>query len=104
MSIEKARSLIKRFKEESGSPGLAITVSRNGKVVWSEGFGYSDVENDVPCTPNTVMRIASISKPLTATAASKDYILITSYCSSFSKHIWYNSECFSASLRKTSEH
>ena len=69
--LEKARSLIKRFKEESGSPGLAISVSVNGETVWSEGFGYSDVENDVPCTPNTVMRIASISKPLTATAASK---------------------------------
>ena len=77
--IEKARSLIKRFKEEIGSPGLAISVSVNGKTVWSEGFGYSDVENDVECTPNTVMRIASISKPLTATAASmglKNIIII----------------------------
>lgn len=71
--LAKARALIKRFKEESGSPGLAISVSVNGSTVWSEGFGYSDVENDVPCTPNTVMRIASISKPLTAVAASKRF-------------------------------
>lgn len=40
--------------------------------MWSEGFGYSDVENDVKCKPTTVMRVASISKPLAATAASKD--------------------------------
>lgn len=73
--IGKARSLIKRFREESGSPGLAISVSVNGKTVWSEGFGYSDIENDVPCTPSTVMRIASISKPLTAAAASKELII-----------------------------
>ncbi|CAB4008947.1 Hypothetical predicted protein, partial [Paramuricea clavata] len=69
--IGKARSLIKRFREESGSPGLAISVSVDGRTVWSEGFGYSDIENDVPCTPSTVMRIASISKPLTAAAAMK---------------------------------
>ena len=31
-------------------------------------MGYADVENDVPCTPETSMRIASISKPLTAIA------------------------------------
>ena len=59
------------MKEEQGCPGLSITVDVNGKRVWSEGFGYSDVENDVKCQPSTVMRIASISKPLTATAISK---------------------------------
>ena len=42
-------------------------------TVWSEGFGYSDIENDVPCKPSSVMRVASISKSLTATAASKDF-------------------------------
>lgn len=36
-----------------------------------EGFGYADLENRVPCTPETVMRIASISKPLTAAAAAR---------------------------------
>lgn len=34
------------------------------------GLGYADLENRIPCTPETVMRIASISKPLTAAAAA----------------------------------
>lgn len=76
--LNQARSLVKRVKEEKGCPGLAISVSLNGKTVWSEGFGYSDIENDVHCKPTTVMRIASISKPLTATAASKDFNLMSS--------------------------
>ncbi|CAK6951036.1 serine beta-lactamase-like protein LACTB%2C mitochondrial isoform X2 [Scomber scombrus] len=34
-------------------------------------FGYADLENRVPCRPETVMRIASISKPLTSAAAAR---------------------------------
>jgi len=57
------------MKEQTGSPGVSVAVSVNGQIVWSEGFGFADVENRVLCSAKTVMRIASISKPLTATAA-----------------------------------
>ena len=67
-AIEKSRLIIKRTMLEQGIPGAVVTVCKNGTVVWSEGLGYADVENDVLCTPNTVMRIASISKPLTTVA------------------------------------
>lgn len=53
---------------ERGIPGAVVAVMKDGKLIWSEGMGYADVENDVPCKPNTLMRIASISKPLTAVA------------------------------------
>ncbi len=35
------------------------------------GLGYSDIEHRTPCNPETVMRIASISKPITMAAAAK---------------------------------
>ena len=35
------------------------------------GFGYADVENQVGATPNTVMRIASISKSITMAALGR---------------------------------
>ena len=57
------------MKEERGIPGVSIAVSVDGKTVWSEGFGFADVENRVSCSSKTVMRIASISKPLSTTAA-----------------------------------
>ena len=38
---------------QSGSPGLVVAVSVNGDLVWSEGFGYADVENRVKCKPET---------------------------------------------------
>jgi len=40
-------------------------------VVIYAGYGVSDVENLVECTPASVMRIASISKPLTMVAVAQ---------------------------------
>lgn len=37
----------------------------------SLGLGYADLENRVPCSPETLLRIASISKPLTSAAAAR---------------------------------
>ena len=54
---------------EQGIPGAVVCVTVDGREVWSEGIGYADLENDVACSPHTVMRIASISKCLTAVAA-----------------------------------
>lgn len=68
-AITESRKLIRRSMIEQGIPGGVICVTVDGKKVWSEGFGYADVENDVPCSSQTVMRIASISKCLTAVAA-----------------------------------
>jgi serine beta-lactamase-like protein LACTB, mitochondrial len=53
---------------ERGIPGLALAVAIDGKIVYSQGFGYADLEERVPVWPTTKFRIGSISKPLTATA------------------------------------
>ncbi len=50
---------------------MIVAVSKNNQLIYSKGFGYSDVENNVKASPNTVMRIASISKPLTCLLAAK---------------------------------
>ncbi len=47
-------------------PGLSIAVGENGKIIWSEGFGFADLEAKKPVTPQTLFRIGSVSKPLTA--------------------------------------
>ena len=49
-----------------GTPGLALAVAVDGKIVYSEGFGFADLEERVPVWPTTKFRIASISKPVTA--------------------------------------
>jgi CubicO group peptidase (beta-lactamase class C family) len=46
----------------------SILVARDGKVIVSKGYGMANVELDAPNTPNTVFRLASITKQFTATA------------------------------------
>jgi len=47
-------------------PGLSAAAGRDGKIVWSAGFGFADLEAKKPVTSNTLFRIGSVSKPLTA--------------------------------------
>ncbi|XP_061450717.1 serine beta-lactamase-like protein LACTB, mitochondrial [Rhineura floridana] len=70
-AVASSRDLLQRVKDEVGAPGIVIGVSVDGKEVWSEGMGYADVENRVLCKPETVLRIASISKSLTMVAVAK---------------------------------
>jgi CubicO group peptidase (beta-lactamase class C family) len=51
-----------------GAPGLSAAVVRDRELRWSAGYGLADVENAVPATPATVYRLASVAKPITATA------------------------------------
>ena len=52
----------------SGQPGISAAVIHDQEVVWSKGFGYADVENGIPAAPDTIYRVASISKLFTSTA------------------------------------
>lgn len=49
-------------------PGVSVAIARKGRVEWTQGFGMADVENGVPVTPSTRIRLGSISKPITAIA------------------------------------
>jgi CubicO group peptidase (beta-lactamase class C family) len=60
---------VARFMASTHVPGVAVAVVENGRYEWAQGFGLADVENNVPASEHTLFRLASISKPLTATAA-----------------------------------
>lgn len=67
-AIAQARALAKQWMAERGYVGLGIAVGIKGEIVWSEGFGYADLEQQVPVTRETKFRIGSVSKSLTAAA------------------------------------
>ena len=50
-------------------PGLSVAIVTGGELRFSAGYGQADVENEVPATAETVYRLASVSKPVTAVAA-----------------------------------
>lgn len=68
--VEEARRLVIADQAERGYPGIAIAVSVEGETVWSEGFGYADLEHRVPMWPSVKFRVGSISKSMTAAAAA----------------------------------
>src|SRR6266481_119666 len=51
---------------KAGSPGCALGVYRDGKMVYSKGYGLANLEQNVPITPQSVFDIGSTSKQFTA--------------------------------------
>jgi N-acyl-D-amino-acid deacylase len=60
--------LMRSFVADNKLPGATLSVTRGGQLVYARGFGWADVENKQKMQPESLMRIASISKPITAVA------------------------------------
>lgn len=60
------RSLIETERERFGVAGLSVVVVRDREVLLAEGFGFRDLERELPVTPETLFAIASDSKAFTA--------------------------------------
>ncbi len=61
------RSILEQLSADS-IPSLAVAVVKDGRLIWEEAFGHSDIERRAPATRATRYPIASISKAVTATA------------------------------------
>ena len=68
--VSEARALVRADLAARGYPGIAIAVSVDQEMVWSEGFGYADLEHRVPMWPSVKFRVGSISKSMTAAAVA----------------------------------
>jgi serine beta-lactamase-like protein LACTB, mitochondrial len=64
-----ARQLMIAFN----APGMAVAVAMDGRMVWSEGFGFADLSRRSPACSQTLFRIGSVSKPLTAVGIARLY-------------------------------
>jgi CubicO group peptidase (beta-lactamase class C family) len=65
-SIEKLDSFISKTMDEWHLPGLAVGIVKKDSIVFIKGYGYRDLENHLPVTPNTVFPVASCSKTFTS--------------------------------------
>lgn len=48
------------------SPGCALAIINDGKIIYKKGYGIADLEHDIPITPETVFYIGSTSKQFVA--------------------------------------
>ena len=67
--IEQLETEAANFLTDSKAPGVAVAVVEDGEPVWSKGFGSANVAAHRRATAETLFRLASVSKPLTATGA-----------------------------------
>ncbi len=67
-AISRLETDIPALLEKSDVPGMSIALIRDGRVVWSKGFGVSNTVTKKPVTTNTIFEAASLSKPVFAYA------------------------------------
>jgi len=64
---------IRQQVEAAKFPGATVLVFKQGKVIFSKGYGFANVEEGRVATPDTLYQVASVSKLVTATAVMRLY-------------------------------
>ncbi|GET45057.1 serine hydrolase domain-containing protein [Capnocytophaga felis] len=69
---KSAEKIIHFLLQEKRIPGASVTITKQNHVIWQKGYGYADIEKKKTIDPqNTLFRIASVSKPLSAVALAR---------------------------------
>lgn len=70
--FKEAKKLTKKFVRGQNIPGMSVSISKKGDLLWSKGFGYAKRKPKEKVQPGeTLFRIASISKSITAVTLAK---------------------------------
>lgn len=67
--VQRIQTLVSETMSTDSIPAISVAVAVDGEMKWSAAYGLQDLENLTPATPDTIFRLASISKPLTAVLA-----------------------------------
>jgi len=65
--LERFEKQVDDFRARLKIPGLSAVVLKDQKVVWIRGFGFADLENKTPTTPDTLFHLASVTKTFAST-------------------------------------
>ena len=68
--LEGYAEFVDAQRQEWKVPGCAIAAVKDGEAVFLQGFGWRDIENRLPVTPDTVFAIGSCTKAFTCAALS----------------------------------
>lgn len=68
VSDEKTEKVDKLFAQwdKPNTPGCALAIVKDGKIVYKQGYGMANLEHGIPITPKTVFYIGSVSKQFVA--------------------------------------
>lgn len=66
--LSEIQPALTKLSDAGKTPGFVTLVARNGKIVHHQAFGMRDVENGLPMEEDTIFRMFSMTKPVTAVA------------------------------------
>ena len=66
--LQVVDTLLQNFMIGKPIPGGTIAITHNHELIYERGIGYSDTAHSVPMQETDLMRLASVSKPVTASA------------------------------------
>lgn len=69
--IEEYKAYILENMQKKHFVGIGAAIICRDSLIWKEGFGYADKENNIPFTTGTALCIGSITKPFTALGIAK---------------------------------
>ena len=66
--LSRLSNKLDEFSKKGILPGSVVLISKNDEIIYHEAFGFSDIDNQIPMKTNSIFRIASQTKFITATA------------------------------------
>jgi CubicO group peptidase (beta-lactamase class C family) len=66
--LARAEAVVREEMESQHIPGLAIAIISHGRVALARGYGYANLEHDVPVSAETLFQSGSVGKQFTAAA------------------------------------
>ena len=100
-TLKAMDAYIEKFLKQWEIKGASLSVMRNDSLVYSKGYGWADQEAGEPMTPGKILRMASVSKLITATGIMmlKERGLLTLQDKVFGPDGILNDSLFTASIR-----
>jgi CubicO group peptidase (beta-lactamase class C family) len=66
--LERLAQRLRRDVEQGRMPGAVVAISRRGKLVYHEAFGFADKAANKPMAKDSIFALASMTKPMVAVA------------------------------------
>jgi len=65
--VKKVDAVFSEY-DKTNSPGCALAILKDGKIIYKRGYGMSNMEYNIAISPSSIFHVASISKQFTAAA------------------------------------
>ena len=72
-SLNVATKRLHKYVDEGKLPGTYVKIIKDGKVVFDDKYGFIDIDKKKPIEENSLYRIFSMTKPITAVAIMSLY-------------------------------